>query len=67
MTQSKGIVIDGKRLGVRAEFERMTKMEHENESKNYNFCKSEGFNFSKMIHFYVHSHLILRFIFGKGD
>jgi len=30
------------------------------------FAKArEGFDFSKMIHFLVHSHLILTFIFGK--
>ena len=46
----------------------MTKMESENESENDHFCKvKEGFDFSKMIHFWVHSHLILIFIFGKWD
>ena len=30
------------------------------------FAKAkEGFDFSKMIHFWVYSHLILMFIFGK--
>jgi hypothetical protein len=41
-----GVIIDGgghcKGLGVRAEFERIRKMESENDSENDHFCKSSG-------------------------
>jgi hypothetical protein len=53
-------------FGVRAELERTTKMECENESKNDHFCKSEGrVRFFKNDHFSAHSHLILKFILEK--
>jgi len=45
------MVVSLERLGIRAEFERTTKMEWENESEND--------------HFLVHFHLILNSIFEK--
>jgi hypothetical protein len=61
-----GIIVDGKRLGIRVEFERTTKMEHENETENEHFCKSKGrVHFFKNDHFSVHSCLILMSIFEK--
>ena len=35
------VIVDGKGLHVRVEFERMMKMKSENESENDHFCKSE--------------------------
>jgi hypothetical protein len=62
-------VVDGgdcKGLGVGAGFERTTKMERENETKNDHFCKREGrVPFFKNDHFSVHFHLILNSIFEK--
>ena len=60
-----GIIIDGKRLGVRVEFERTTKMESENESKNEHFWKSEGRVQFKNDCFSVHCCLILMSISWK--
>jgi len=43
--EGRGIVVDGghcKGSGVRAEFERTTKMKRENETKNDHFCEREG-------------------------
>ena len=57
MWEGGGVVVDGGtakdyRLGVRAEFERMRKMESRNESENDHFCKSEGrVRFLKNDHF----------------
>jgi hypothetical protein len=66
--RDRGVVVDGKRLGIGAEFERMTKMESENESKNEHFCKSKGrVRFFNNDHFLVHSCLILMSIFQKGE
>ena len=64
--RASAIVVDGKGLGVGAEFERTIKMKSENESENDHFCKSEGrVRFFKNDHFSVHFQLILKFIFEK--
>ena len=53
--RASAIVVDGKGLHIRAEFERMMKMKSENESENDHFCKSEGrVRFFKNDHFSVH-------------
>jgi hypothetical protein len=65
-SEQGGVVVDGKRLGVGAEFERTTKMERKNETENEHFCKSKGrVRFFKNDHFSVHSCLILMSIFEK--
>ena len=60
------MVVDCKGSGVAAEFERMIKMECENERENDHFCKSKSrVQFFKNDHFSVHSCLILMSIFLK--
>jgi hypothetical protein len=51
---------------VRAELERTTKMESENESENEHFCKMGGVPpFCKNAHFLCHSLVDSRFHFQK--